>query len=393
MISRLLPNRFNVAVIGAGPSGSLAALHLAGRGIKTLILEKETLPRYKACGGGLVYRTRRWLMESAGLEIPASIIESESFQARFLLHANDLMFEVKRDVPIISMVMREQFDYWLTMQAINQGAELIDKTRVLSIKKDNDFIITTSDGVFCAPVVILASGALGKIFLESGSDKQLITGFNHYRYMMPALEAEIPFIDNELFPCARFDLDMKNGGYGWVFPKKSSYSIGLVVNKKSRTNLNRLLGDYIRLLKLDQVKPTLIKGHAIPYQAWIKSKPGQGILKTGDAMGLADPVVGEGISNALQSGWMAAEAIIESRLDPEMSEKIYMDKLGYKILPQLKIATRLAGILYNQPKLSKMIFRTRGQEIAESFTEVFLGTRDYPSEKEVLKVLGKLMFK
>ncbi|MBU2650477.1 MAG: NAD(P)/FAD-dependent oxidoreductase [Bacteroidetes bacterium] len=392
MISRLLPNRFDVAIIGAGPSGSLAAMNLAGKGIKTLILEKETLPRYKACGGGLVYRTRNWLKESAGLEIPDSIIESESFQAGFRIHANNLMFEVKRNVPIITMVMREQFDYWLTMQAVNQGAELVDNTKVLSIKKDIDFLITTTGGVFCAPVVVLASGALGKILFESDADKQLITGFHNYREMMPALEAEIPMSDNELFPFARFDLDMNKGGYGWVFPKKTSYSVGLVVNKKSRTNLNRLLGDYLRLLKLDQVKPTIVKGHTIPYQAWANSISVQGILKTGDAMGLADPVVGEGLSNALQSGWMAAEAIIESGLDPRLSEKVYLNKLGLKILPQLKIATRLAGILYNQPKLSKMIFRTKGQEIAENFTEVFLGNRDYPTEKEVFSVLRKLLF-
>jgi len=46
---------FDVAVIGSGPAGASAALELAKNGITTVIIEKETLPRYKTCGGGFVF--------------------------------------------------------------------------------------------------------------------------------------------------------------------------------------------------------------------------------------------------------------------------------------------------------------------------------------------------
>src|SRR2546426_1890543 len=47
---------FDVAVVGAGPAGATAALTLARRGLKVALLEKDTLPRYKTCGGALVGR-------------------------------------------------------------------------------------------------------------------------------------------------------------------------------------------------------------------------------------------------------------------------------------------------------------------------------------------------
>ena len=50
---------FDVAIIGSGPAGASAAFELAKNGISTVIIEKETLPRYKTCGGGFAYRGRR----------------------------------------------------------------------------------------------------------------------------------------------------------------------------------------------------------------------------------------------------------------------------------------------------------------------------------------------
>ena len=48
--------RFDVAVIGAGPAGSATAIHLARAGAKTLLMDKASFPRDKPCGGGLTLR-------------------------------------------------------------------------------------------------------------------------------------------------------------------------------------------------------------------------------------------------------------------------------------------------------------------------------------------------
>ncbi len=47
---------YDVAIVGSGPAGAATAFYLAQNGVNVCIIEKETLPRYKTCGGGFVFR-------------------------------------------------------------------------------------------------------------------------------------------------------------------------------------------------------------------------------------------------------------------------------------------------------------------------------------------------
>ena len=51
--NNLMTNQYDVIICGAGPAGACAGYEAASAGLKTLILEKRTLPRYKTCGGGV----------------------------------------------------------------------------------------------------------------------------------------------------------------------------------------------------------------------------------------------------------------------------------------------------------------------------------------------------
>jgi flavin-dependent dehydrogenase len=53
-VNPLKKHTYDVAVVGSGPAGSAAALYLAKQGVRVGILEKNSLPRYKTCGGGVV---------------------------------------------------------------------------------------------------------------------------------------------------------------------------------------------------------------------------------------------------------------------------------------------------------------------------------------------------
>ncbi len=66
---------YDVIIIGGGPAGATAAFTLATQGCTALLLEKAKLPRYKVCGGGLVYRGRCHLPFDI-----SPVVEREFFQ-------------------------------------------------------------------------------------------------------------------------------------------------------------------------------------------------------------------------------------------------------------------------------------------------------------------------
>jgi flavin-dependent dehydrogenase len=72
---------FDVTVVGAGPAGATAARRCAQHGLKTLLLEKEALPRYKACGSGVT----RGALDLLDFPLAESLIEGDcsTFQLRY----------------------------------------------------------------------------------------------------------------------------------------------------------------------------------------------------------------------------------------------------------------------------------------------------------------------
>src|SRR3954452_17376294 len=119
------PPRWDVAVVGAGPAGSVAAAELARRGASVLLVEAATLPRPKVCGcclnGGALAA-----LEAAGLaEVPARLRAVPL--RRFRLAAGGRRAEVP--LPAGVAVSREAFDMELAREAVSRGAHLLTGTR------------------------------------------------------------------------------------------------------------------------------------------------------------------------------------------------------------------------------------------------------------------------
>jgi choline dehydrogenase-like flavoprotein len=90
----------DVAIVGAGPAGTAAALELGGHGLRVGIIEKAVPPRHKTCGGGVQRRAAALLP----IDLRAAV-ERECHAAELVHHAPALRFICARDRPIISMVM------------------------------------------------------------------------------------------------------------------------------------------------------------------------------------------------------------------------------------------------------------------------------------------------
>jgi geranylgeranyl reductase family protein len=356
----------DVAVVGAGPAGAICALELARHGVSVVLLERETVPRYKACGGGLVGRTVRHLAGIPGIE---NTIERRCTRALLAFASDGLEFRVERSEPLVTMTMRDRFDAALVGAAVEAGAELMMGTAVTALERGAEHIqIDTDRGSLRARMVVGADGAR--------STTAQAAGFADPPRLIPALEYELVVEENihERFrDLARFDFGFVDRGYAWVFPKRHHLSVGILSLEPPRPGLPRRLEAYLRSLAIGDVRCSQRHGHVIPFAPRRAPWARDGVLLAGDAAGFADPVTAEGISFALWSGRLAASAILEEG----DSAANYTRKLESTLLRELRAARWLARILYGWRPARRFAFRRYGRRLCEAVTDVMLGHSSY----------------
>jgi geranylgeranyl reductase family protein len=360
---------YKVIIIGSGVAGSFAAYELACAGIDVLVLEKEKLPRYKTCGGGIVHRAKEMLDISID-----DIAESKFYSAQIIDHENNLSFNVKRDSPIIYMTMRSDLDFLMLNCAVKVGAGYQDSTKVVDLKFDkNNVVVKTEKISYAAEFVIAADGATGRVANS--------LGLKNYKYKVPAIENEIWVSEetfNKLRKTARFDFGIIPSGYSWVFPKKNHLSVGIAIMRKAKKSLNNLLDNYITVVGID--KKEIIKsekhGFFIPLHPNISNAVKDRVLFVGDTIGLADPITAEGISYAIGSGQLAARTLVECNFNLKDIRKHYLDKLK-PLKKELNAARFLAWFVYASPSIRKFVFKHYGEKIAELLTDVIIGESNY----------------
>jgi len=363
---------FDVAIIGSGPSGASAAFELSKSGISAVIIEKEILPRYKTCGGGLVFRGRKNMPFDV-----ASVVEKEFYEVDTYFANTPLKFTTHRDQPIVSMIMRDAFDNLIVEKAKEKGVVLLQNHKVLDISFGDIQTIHTSEGDIQAKFIIAGDGALSPV--------SKMAGWQETRTIIPALEyeVEVPAADFErLSKNVRFDVDVVPLGYGWCFPKKNHLSIGVgvFIKSKQKIDLKKYYADYLKSLGINETISEEAHGFVIPVSPRTDTFVQKNVFLIGDSAGFADPITAEGISNSILSGVLAAQSIAESKLDSVRAAQLYQEKLESSILPEIRTGVILAKFFYEKKTLRNLFLKKYGQVLANAMTEVFMGERTYPKD-------------
>jgi len=207
----------DVIVVGTGPAGAVLAYLLAKRGLDVLILERETLPRYKTCGGGLTLKA----IQNLPFDVNA-VLEHKAVGG-IVTYAGQQLLKVEIGWPAAWLVMRDRFDHYLVQQAVLAGARLVEGVKVSGVEQRGDrMVVTTTQGELHAQLLAGADG-VNSIVARS-------VGLIPNREVGVALEAELavpPASLDTQGAYATFDFGALPGGYGWIFPKRDHLSVGV----------------------------------------------------------------------------------------------------------------------------------------------------------------------
>jgi len=305
----------DVVIVGAGPAGSATAGLLARRGRRVLLLDRARFPRDKTCGDGLTPRAVA-VLDRLGLLPELLAAGYQRIHGARLVAPTGRTFSMhfadyNLGLPGYGLVVpRFELDERLRQWAVAQGAQFRAGIQVSRPMYERGRVVgVESEAVNVrAPLTVVATGASIGLHRALGILKQMPPGVNAIRGYFTGvvdLGGEFEFyFDRELLP-----------GYAWVFPLsdgRANVGLGVLArNGADETpNVRRLLADFMarqpRLRNAQAVGPA--KGYPLRIDFPRYRPIGAGFLLAGEALGLVNPVTGEGIDLALESAELAAAA-------------------------------------------------------------------------------------
>jgi geranylgeranyl reductase family protein len=304
----------DVVVVGAGPAGCAAAITAVAHGLSVICVDKATFPRDKTCGDGLTANALR-LLEQLGLSYdefvataPAPVTETVIVSPS----GRQAVLPLPAGGAHAAVVPRASLDAALVALARRRGVEIREGCAVEKVVEHEHGVQV--DDIF-ARSVVAADGHWSPVrrLLEPDAPRDL-GEWHAVRQYFDGVDAQQLWVlfERDLLP-----------GYAWVFPlPEGRANVGYGVLRADGGS-GRELKDLWPDLLARPIMREILGANARPSEAvhaWpiptrysrARMQTGR-VLFAGDAAGVVDPMTGEGIAQAIETGMLAAEAIASGR--------------------------------------------------------------------------------
>ncbi len=323
-ISSITNKTWDAAIVGAGPAGATAAIHLAANGHRVLLIDKENFPRDKVCGDGLIADSIRCL-KRAGLY--------EEVRRRGYETSLGSVFSpsrVRLDVAgEFLTIKRMTLDDLIVRKATERGAIFV-KSKVTDVKaKEDGSVVIALEGSnedVRARIALLATGASVELPARLGlitEPRPSAIALRCYVRSKVAIDPLVISYDRSITP-----------GYAWIFPLgRGEYNVGCglrYLGKNGyRVNIKDALRSFLEsfpmarelMSRVESITPA--RGAMLRCGlAGARPKGAGNTLVIGESIGATFPFTGEGIGKAMETGEIAA------RLSDEALKTGDFDRLG-----------------------------------------------------------------
>lgn len=321
-----LPASTDILIIGAGPAGSACALVLARAGLGVLLIDQHPQGRDKICGDGLIPDAHQALAQ-------LGLLDAVMARAQRVDHVGCVGPRGGRiDVPgSLAVLPRRVLDEMLCQAARDAGARFEQARFEAPLEADGVVVgARLKQGETLHEVrarwVVLATGAVPKALTAAGMcTRHTPSGVALRGYVKaPGMVGRITALEVVWDKAVR-------PGYGWIFPAPDGcFNIGVGVTdshqdlgggkgSKKDVNLRAIFDAFVA--NYPPAAELLRVGEPVGGEQWLKGAPLRctlagarwsrpGLIVTGEAAGSTYSFTGEGIGKAMQTGMLAAEAVL-----------------------------------------------------------------------------------
>jgi geranylgeranyl reductase family protein len=395
----------DVLVVGGGPAGASTAHHLAQCGLDVMVLDRSEFPRDKTCGDALTPRAVR-VVDDMGL-LPELLAVGAPIRGYDVVAPNGRAthgaIPATPTTPDLALVVRRhELDARLLGRALRSGARLESGLTITGLEGSADRVRVWGERggrtvSHQAPLAVLATGASMGLLRNSGI----------LRALPRTMLAARAYVSNIPPAVARDRLQLRFDaaplpGYGWIFPvagDAANVGVGFFPGRRSPATAAQAFERFVqapaprRLLWGGRLERP-VKSYPIRVDFLTAPHVGQRLLLVGEAAGLVNPLTGEGIDYALESGQLAARRVATMFELGDFSSAqlaLYDRELGEHFARLFRFCAQVRDWYLRAPLLNVLVsMANRRADLRGLLTNIVLGN-EQASERGPARGLLKLL--